>query len=165
MLDHATGHGNGVSALGISGTEQGTAVVNVAGASDTAVILQASPTTRGTSAGGLIVVLIATVPACMFPGIPTCRNRSLRQDERARVRVTEAGSATSMADESLPENGRIIAGDECDAGLVFEEVEVAGWTGAAIGADSGFLGLPETGEAAEEDADLNGSLAPMAAAA
>ena len=165
LLDHATGHGNGVSALGISGMERDPAVMNAESASDSPAILQDRPTTRSTSAGDLTVVLAAPVPACWFPGIPTCPNRFLCRDEQVRVRVTEAGSAAAIADEWLPEFGRIIAGDECNAGIVFQVVEVAGWVVASIGADPGFLGLPESGEAAEEGADLNGSLAPMAVAA
>ncbi len=71
-----------------------------------------------------------------------------------------------MADESLPEFGRTIASDDCNAGIVYRVVELAGWIGALIGAEPRVPGLPEAGEVAEEEgADLNGLLAPTAAAA
>ena len=166
LADHATGHGSGVPSFAIPGTERHPAVLNPASACVSSLIPQTGLATRDTSVVEPAIVPAVPAPACLFPGIPFCPNRYLCQDERVGVRLAEAGLATSVADESLPEHGSPTAGDECNDVIVFRVAESTGWIRAAIGAGPGILGLPLSGEVAEEEgADLNGSLAPMAAAA
>ena len=113
-----------------------------------------------------MIVLFAPVFAYMNPGTPICLNQYHGHKERVRVRVTEANFTAAMTNESLPVYDKITASNDCSVGIIFRVGEVAKWIGTSIEGEPVILGLPETGEAGdEEEVELNGSLAPKVATA
>ncbi len=150
LLDHAAEQGYGVPAFNINNMEQALAILKVASATDSPVILQASRGARA-YAGDIMLDKMVEALERMYPDVPICLHQDHGNNLATCATALQHGFTSVMMDGSLREDGKTPADYAYNASVTRSVVDVAHLMGASVEGELGCLGSLETGEGEAED--------------
>ncbi len=150
VLDHAAENNYGVPAFNVNNLEQIIAIMEVAEATDSPVILQASAGARKYAGEAYLRhMMLAAVES--HPNIPVVVHQDHGTSASVCQQAIRSGFTSVMMDGSLLADGKTPASYEYNVEITRQVAAMSHFIGVSVEGELGCLGSLETGEAGEED--------------